>query len=589
MATINGTTNPDTITGTIDWDEIHGLAGSDTILGGVGYDTIFGDDGDDWLETGDSEYEWNGVEILHGGAGNDTLIGQSEYTSLYGDDGDDLLIGADFELIYWVTIDNLYGGNGNDTLIGGLGFDNLTGGAGNDYYVIHEEFDDDGFYYDTYTGFTDDIFEDANGGRDTVEAWLSFALPANFEDLVLKAGASGTGNAVANLITAHNGGASLSGLAGNDTLIGGTGNDTLDGGLGNDSMTGGLGNDLYVVNYSTDIITEAAGGGTDTVRSSTNWTLAATFEHLELTGGATHGTGNSGANRITGSILGNRLIGGDGNDTLDGGGGNDELFGDAGNDSMIGGAGADTFEGGAGADTMNGGANGDSFTVRDAGDLVVEALNEGTDTVTAYISYTLTPNVEKLILFGAAAINGVGNDLGNTLTGSYVANTLSGGLGNDTLYGAGGGDTLNGDAGVDTLNGDAGADRLNGGDANDMLRGGAGRDVLSGGLGADRFIWDDGEFGLSSTVGADLIIDFSVAEGDKIDLALVDANATSAATDEAFTFIGSAAFSGIAGQLRFEVIAGNTYVQGDTNGDSVADLWIGLTGTPALLASHFML
>jgi Ca2+-binding RTX toxin-like protein len=93
-----------------------------------------------------------------------------------------------------------------------------------------------------------------------------------------------------------------------------------------------------------DRITEASGGGTDTVKSAINWTLAANVEKLILTGSAAvNGTGNSGANTLTGNQAANTLSGAGGADTLAGGGGNDVLKGGAGNDRLSGGAGADTF------------------------------------------------------------------------------------------------------------------------------------------------------------------------------------------------------------------------------------------------------
>src|SRR3712207_6473518 len=109
--------------------------------------------------------------------------------------------------------------------------------------------------------------------------------------------------------------------------MGQAGADTLDGGLGADSMTGGLGDDRYVVDATTDRITEATSQGRDEVVSSVSLTLGSNLEDLTLVG-TVNGTGNGLANTLTGSAQAN---------SLSGAGGNDRLVGEAGNDILSGG------------------------------------------------------------------------------------------------------------------------------------------------------------------------------------------------------------------------------------------------------------
>ncbi len=443
--------------------------------------------------------------------------------------------------------------------------------------------------------------------------------------------ANGIGNTLANQITGNTFANTLDGREGNDTLIGGDGNDTLVGGTGADDMRGGAGNDTYSVDNVGDHITES-GKGVDTVLVSgalTDYTLGAGLENLAYTGtGDFKATGNSAANVIET---------GNGNDTLAGSGGNDTLDAGAGNDKLDGGDGNDWLDGGAGADQMTGGLGNDSYVLDSKSDVIIEKPGEGTDTVYAGFSYVLGATLENLVLMGGDPINATGNALDNHLTGSWGRNVLDGGTGEDRMEGQGGDDTyivdnvddrcveqdggghdtvrtsvsytlsryvedgvilgtdnlsltgsaadnsLTGNAGNNTLSGVAGIDRLFGMDGNDTLVGGAGADSLRGGAGADMFVY---AYASESTLAArDSILDFSHAEGDKIDLHQIDA--ITGGSDNAFHLV--VALGGHAGELAIAAQGANWLVSGDIDGDGVADFSLLVKSATALVAQDFIL
>ena len=161
-------------------------------------------------------------------------------------------------------------------------------------------------------------------------------------------------------------------------------------------------------------------------------------------------------------------------ETLEGHNNNDTLFGMAGDDQLIGNLGNDYLDGGSGADTMVGGVGDDIYIVDNKSDLVVEAVNEGKDSVLATVSYALPDNVENLDLRTTGDATGTGNDLNNVIYGGFGSSHLSGGLGNDSLYGRGNNQ-----------------DHLEGGLGNDFLDGGQGIDLMEGGLGDDTYVVRD--------------------------------------------------------------------------------------------------
>ncbi|BAQ67006.1 PD40 domain-containing protein [Geminocystis sp. NIES-3709] len=526
-------------------DKINGGVGDDTINGGSGADTMVGANGNDIYhvdDIGDRVVEAlnEGTDFINSsvtytlsvnienliltGTGNINSTGNTLSNLITGNIGNNNLSGGDGN-------DTLTSGRGNDTLNGGTGGDSMTGGRDNDIYYVDN------------TG--DHVVELSNEGIDTVNSTITYTLGSNIENLTLTGtgNINGTGNTINNLIT---------GNSGNNNLRGGDRNDTLIGGIGNDTLIGDTGNDIYYVDNTGDRVVENSNEGTDTVRSTITYTLGTNVENLVLEGtGNVNGTGNTDNNSITGNNLDNHLTGGDGNDTVNGRGGNDTLTGGIGNDSMIGGIGND------------------SYYVDSTGDQVLELLSEGADTVRSTITYTLTTNVENLVLEGTANINGTGNTLNNLITGNTGNNNLSGGDGNDTLNGGSGHDTLIGGIANDSMIGGTGNDtyyvdstddrilenltegtdtvrstitynlgtnvehlilqgtgningignslrnnitgnnldnHLTGGDGNDTLNGGAGNDTLIGELGNDSLIGGSGNDTLIGGIGNDSMI-----------------------------------------------------------------------------------
>ncbi|OYU70712.1 MAG: hypothetical protein CFE28_12360 [Alphaproteobacteria bacterium PA2] len=163
----------------------------------------------------------------------------------------------------------------------------------------------------------------------------------------------------------------------------------------------------------------------------------------------------SGADSITSNAADNSIFGGAGNDTITDPSGSNYLRGDDGNDSLSGGTGFDDINGNMGNDTARGGAG---------------------------------------------------------------ADWVVGGKDNDVLYGEAGNDIVYGNLGDDTCYGDDGNDTIRGGQADDWVIGGAGNDWLSGDRGGDAVSGGPGAdiFHSSSGAGIDRVVDFSLAEGDRV-------------------------------------------------------------------------
>ena len=377
----------------------------------------------------------------------------------------------------------------------------------------------------------------------------------------------------------------LSGLGGNDILDGGIGADVLDGGVGADTMSGGAGADLYGIDNAGDIVSEAAEGGIDRVNSYISYTLGANLENLTLRGSANlTATGNELANVLNGNDAGNVL------------------------------------NGLAGADTMAGAAGNDLYGVDNIGDVIVEAANAGIDRVNAFVTYTLSANVEQLTLRGTANINATGNDLDNVLNGNSGANTLNGRGGADTMAGGDGADLYGvdnvGDVVIEALNG--GVDRVHalinytlganveklsllgvdniagtgnalnnvivGNAGNNVINGLLGADSLAGGAGADTFVFSTAISGTNR----DAIADFAHGQDHiQLDDAIFAAiGAPGALAADAFN-TGAAAGDG-SDRIIYNSATGQLYYDADGTG-AAAQIWFAtLQGAPTLSFDDFV-
>jgi trimeric autotransporter adhesin len=680
--TLSGDDGNDTLVGGIGNDRLSGGAGTDRLEGGAGDDVyVVTDFGDTLIETANGGYDWVESTVTHALAANVeslTLVGMDSINGI-GNMLDNQIFGnaANNVLSGDAGNDLLFGGAGDDQLNGGGGGDDMDGGLGNDSYSIDD--------------VLDRAIEAPGGGIDGVTTSVSMTLGANLENLTLNpiAGAiDGTGNALDNTLMGNGSNNNLSGGDGDDQLFGMAGNDLLDGGTGLNAMVGGVGNDTYIVNDNGDTLTEFAGQGIDTIRSTIQYMLGDNVENLTLEGIASiNATGNGLDNVLQGNVADNLLYGGAGADTMEGGNGNDyyvvdqagdvvtelagqgtdtvqtfisytlgdnlenltldpsllsinatgnaldnvlrgnvgnnvldgkggadAMFGQGGDDTyfvdntgdnitelasegidtvesdisyaltanvenlkltgianlngagnidnnqITGNAGNNTLNGGVGADQIAGLAGNDTYIVDDAGDVVIEGLNLGTDTVQSGITYSLAANVEALLLTGIGDINGTGNELGNTITGNTGNNVLDGGLGNDIIRGS------------------AGADTLVGGLGNDQLDGGAGVDILRGGVGIDTYTVDNTQDSIEENAN----------EG--TDTVRSSVSYTLGANIEHLTLSGSAAINATGNALD-NTLAGNNaqnVLTGDAGNDTLggsggADILLGGEGNDSFL------
>jgi Ca2+-binding RTX toxin-like protein len=577
----------DHVQGNSEANRIETGAGNDLLSGGAGADTLVGGSGNDryFILTADgATFEDTIVELTGGGTDEvftdfgSFALPDGEIEKLTGTGASQTLIGN--------SVDNIVtGGSGNDILVGGFGNDILDGGSGGtdtvdysrDVATNHVSVN----LSDQAVGDRFGRFVQAHTGRDGF-AFSGVDTLIGIENVVTGDSSDDVyGDGGANRIETGGGGDLLFGGGGNDTLLAGSGDDLLFGGAGNDVLDGGDGIDTATYADASAGVTvflgssapqDTGGGGVDTLQN---------LENL---------TGSAFADLLTGDSGNNVLNGGAGNDVLDLSlGGNDNALGSGGNDYL--------YFGGA-------------FTAADKAD---GGTGTGTDTVALLGTYNLTlaatsfTGVETLSLLSGTAAGGTGHvtysitTVDSNVPAGGTLTVYAGGLlpdetllfdghaetdGKLSVFGGAANDIIAGGPGSDAFVGGGGDDQLYGLGGNDWLEGGAGADSLRGGLGSDLFVYKSASE--STATATDHILDFE-SSSDLINLQAIDAD-TNTGGDQAFSFIGQNAFSHTAGELRISGSGSTWFVEGDVNGDGVADLVIQVDtfrGNP-LQASDFM-
>lgn len=316
--------------------------------------------------------------------------------------------------------ETLEGTPGNDSLNGRAGADSLIGGLGDDVYNVNDK--------------NAKVYENFDGGIDTIRASIGYALPANVENLIMVDSGEkfATGNALPN------------------TIVGNSGVNAITGGLGNDILTGGAGRDTFSFQRGdgSDIITDFQPGasGTDLVRLKDYGfsTFAEVQAAMTQVGDDTHLVLSSFETLVFRDTQMSSFNAGD--FLLPDVPPESQVWiraniGTEAADTMLGSASNERFEGKGNADSYSGGIGDDTYLIDNPDQQIIERTREGIDTVEAYISYALTDNVENLKLLNPGT-SGTGNDLANRLTGSGGEDVLNGLGGNDYLVGGAGADVF---------------------------------------------------------------------------------------------------------------------------------------------------
>ncbi|WP_315859265.1 MULTISPECIES: FG-GAP-like repeat-containing protein [unclassified Cyanobium] len=563
-----------------------GGSGNDTFTGGVGSDAI--------VESGDTNFTLGATQLT--GNGTDSFTSM-DIAYLIGGQGDNRLDVAGFTGTHTV----LEGRGGNDTLVGGVAHDWVRGQTNGDFTLTDSQL--------------------SGRGVDTLiridAAILLGGAGANTLDV-----SAFTGNQTI-----------LEGGGGDDTLIGrivgldrvrarGDADFTLTDsqltGQGTDSLQhidqaeligGASANSLDVSAFTGALTILEGGGGSDTLIGRTSGldrVRARGDVDFTLTDSQLTGQGTDSLQHIEQAAL----IGGASANTLDASAftlGSVFLYGESGDDTLRGGHGNDQLEGGAGDDLLSGGAGRDRIVGRGDTDFTLGATQLsglGTDSF---------DGIEEAHLIGGTGANTLE---GSGFTGALVIYEGRGGddvligraTGNDRVRAAGDADFTLTDSqltglGTDSLLdidqaqliGYSGANRfdasaftrgpvvINAGAGNDTLIGGAGNDTLTGGAGADRFRFQAAP---NTTTNRDVITDFTIAQGDTIELenAIFTALPSTGPLAASAFQIGTAATDGNQ-RILYNNATGLLSYDSDGNGAVAAVAFARLTPGLALMSS----
>jgi Ca2+-binding RTX toxin-like protein len=456
-------------------------------------------------------------------------------------DGNDVVIGTDNSRLVTAEIsqETFYTGAGNDIVFGGGGANFYIDGAGSDLYIGGRTSENIDFIYDAidYTDSAYAINVLLTGGIGSFGSHVTFDGSSDVDTLVNFESFVGSSQADEFTVTAS--------FVNKE----GTGRNWINGGAGNDVIHG---NGQTVLYYF-------GAGGPNRVADSVYVNLGLGVAH-SLNGAPEDDLANIGIDTFTGvnAVAGSRF--------------DDVLIG---SDS----ARAETFDGGRGNDYIDGGGGAhDRYQI----ETPPVGVTVDISSPVGFVTLADDDGVQTDTLVNIEEISATEFD--DDITLSDVDNVAIGENGNDVIRGLAGNDTLIGDQGHG-FRGTA--------PGNDVLIGGLGKDTMTGNEGADTFVLESIlETGKTKST-RDVITDFTRGE-DLVDLTAVDANVL-VDGDQAFSWRGERGFSGAAGELRFVrennpgTANDRTIIEGDVNGDRIADFQIELTGLHRLTEHDFLL